>query len=217
MDEMQALTSKSYSAFIFDLDDTLVNTSEVVCQVLREWCVNNRVDYEAAITASRGTRTQDTIALLAPHLDCVSEASWIEEREAEVSTKLKPILGAEALLQQMCPQRWAVATSSSLALARVKLGAAKLPLPQVIVSAESVAKGKPDPEPYRLAAKLLGCLPEQCLAFEDADSGIRSALRAGCDVFVIGSAPSLKNERLVGQALDYSALQLVDGRVYRLS
>jgi HAD superfamily hydrolase (TIGR01509 family) len=49
----------------------------------------------------------------------------------------------------------------------------------VIVGAEDYSKGKPDPEPFLTAAKLLGVAPETCLVFEDADAGIASAEAAG--------------------------------------
>ena len=52
-------------------------------------------------------------------------------------------------------------------------------LVEVVICAEDVKKGKPDPEPFLLAADLLGVKPSQCLVFEDADLGIESAERAG--------------------------------------
>lgn len=50
---------------------------------------------------------------------------------------------------------------------------------QVIVGAEDYAHGKPDPEPFLTAAKLLNVAPADCLVFEDADAGIASAEAAG--------------------------------------
>ncbi len=49
----------------------------------------------------------------------------------------------------------------------------------VLVGAEDYAKGKPDPEPFLVAARLLGVAPEACLVFEDADAGISAAKAAG--------------------------------------
>lgn len=49
----------------------------------------------------------------------------------------------------------------------------------VIVGAEDIALGKPHPDPFLLAARLLGVQPEKCLVFEDADLGIQSARSAG--------------------------------------
>ena len=48
-----------------------------------------------------------------------------------------------------------------------------------LVGAEDYTHGKPDPEPFLVAARRLGVAPEHCLVFEDADAGIRSAKAAG--------------------------------------
>jgi len=50
---------------------------------------------------------------------------------------------------------------------------------EVVICAEDVKLGKPHPEPFLLAAELLGVSPERCLVFEDADLGIEAAKRAG--------------------------------------
>ena len=47
------------------------------------------------------------------------------------------------------------------------------------VGAEDYTHGKPDPEPFLIAAKRLDVDPQHCLVFEDADAGIRSAEAAG--------------------------------------
>ena len=66
------------------------------------------------------------------------------------------------------------------------MASAGLPLPRLLIGAEDVVRGKPDPEPYLLAARQLGLAPADCLVFEDAPAGIRSALQAGCQVVQIG-------------------------------
>jgi len=47
------------------------------------------------------------------------------------------------------------------------------------VTGDEVAHGKPHPEPYRAAARLLGVAPENCVAIEDSPTGVRSAVAAG--------------------------------------
>jgi len=48
-----------------------------------------------------------------------------------------------------------------------------------LVCAGDYTNGKPDPEPFLLAAERLGVAPEDCLVFEDTEMGIQSATAAG--------------------------------------
>jgi HAD superfamily hydrolase (TIGR01509 family) len=57
----------------------------------------------------------------------------------------------------------------------------------VTVCADDVTHTKPDPEPYLLAAKLLGTDPGRCFALEDSPNGVASATQAGCRVFAVPS------------------------------
>jgi len=57
----------------------------------------------------------------------------------------------------------------------------------VVVTGDDVTAHKPDPEPYLLAAKLLGADPARCVALEDSPSGVASAGAAGCLVVAVPS------------------------------
>ena len=59
----------------------------------------------------------------------------------------------------------------------------------VTVCGEDVQRGKPDPEPYRRAAALLGVPPAGCVVLEDSPTGIAAARAAGCPVIVVPSVP----------------------------
>jgi len=54
-----------------------------------------------------------------------------------------------------------------------------------VVTGDRVAQGKPHPEPYLTAAADLGLAPGDCLAVEDSDTGVRSAVAAGCTVLCV--------------------------------
>ncbi len=54
-----------------------------------------------------------------------------------------------------------------------------------VVTGDAVARGKPYPDPYLEAARLLGVDPEDCLAIEDSNTGARSAEAAGCTVLCV--------------------------------
>jgi len=61
------------------------------------------------------------------------------------------------------------------------------PLFKVVVTADDVVHGKPAPDMFLLAARLLGVEPTQCLVFEDAEPGIKGALAAGMKVVRVPS------------------------------
>lgn len=67
-----------------------------------------------------------------------------------------------------------------------------------IVTGGDITRSKPDPEGYLLAAKRVGCNPEDCYVFEDSISGLAAGMAAGCTV--IGLATTLPAERLKGNA-----------------
>jgi HAD superfamily hydrolase (TIGR01509 family) len=68
----------------------------------------------------------------------------------------------------------------------------------VVVTGDEVAHGKPHPEPYRAAARLLGVEPEDCVAIEDSNTGAKSAVAAGCTVLCVPHhVPILEGERRV--------------------
>lgn len=57
----------------------------------------------------------------------------------------------------------------------------------LVITGEQITKGKPDPEPYLVAAERLGFSPGECIAFEDALSGVMSSKNAGMKVVAIPS------------------------------
>ncbi|MBO0703088.1 MAG: HAD-IA family hydrolase, partial [Candidatus Dormibacteraeota bacterium] len=77
------------------------------------------------------------------------------------------------------PDEWAVVTSGSLRIAEPRLAALPVP-PRVVVTADDVRRGKPDPEPYLVAAGRLGVAdPSRCVVVEDAPAGVAAATAAG--------------------------------------
>jgi HAD superfamily hydrolase (TIGR01509 family) len=82
-----------------------------------------------------------------------------------------------------------------------------------LVCAEDVSVTKPDPEPYLLAAKLLGVDPARCIALEDSPNGVASAEAAGCRVIAVPSLVPIEQApgRTVVRSL--SELQATPGGV----
>ncbi|MFC7467135.1 HAD-IA family hydrolase [Actinomadura keratinilytica] len=69
-------------------------------------------------------------------------------------------------------------TSASRRLAEARLAAVGIH-PATVVAADDITRGKPDPEPFLLAAARLGVAPERCVVFEDAPAGLASGRAAG--------------------------------------
>ena len=55
----------------------------------------------------------------------------------------------------------------------------------VVITGDEVAEGKPNPQPYQLAARGLGVTPQECVAIEDSPTGLQSAVAAGCKTLAI--------------------------------
>lgn len=182
---MTVLTLRA-EALLLDMDGTLVHSTTEVETVWRLWCQSHRLDPEPVLAMCHGVRSREVIRALAPQLDLAREVALLDELEIQHARVAEPIAGARTLLGALSPARWALVTSASQRVARHRLASAGLPLPRLLIGAEDVVRGKPDPEPYLLAARRLGLAPADCLVFEDSPAGICSALQAGCQVVQIG-------------------------------
>lgn len=200
--------------YLFDLDDTLVHTSEIVLRSMQEWCIKNSIELNEALAIGKGRRTKETVSFLAPHLDAELEANRIEEREAELVERITPLEGAVEFINGLPKSSWAVVTSSSHELAIKKLRICNFPLPKVLISSNSVTTGKPSPEPYNKAIELMQASPSDCVAFEDAESGIESALVSGCKVIIVGEYSGKFDAHVYGRIKTFNQLKWVEGELF---
>jgi mannitol-1-/sugar-/sorbitol-6-phosphatase len=177
----------SCSAILFDLDGVLCDSTGAVDREWREWARRKGVDAEAVMAIAHGVRTIEVIRRVAPHLDAEAEADAIENDEASDQAGVSVMPGAAELLRSIPPGRWAVVTSGSRLLASARLPFCGLPVPEVLVTSDDVANGKPHPEPYLKGVQRLGFDPADCLVIEDAPAGIQAARAAGMKVIGITS------------------------------
>lgn len=183
-----AVFDRPYRAFLFDMDGTLLNSIAAAERVWAAWARRHGLDVEAFLGTIHGVRAIDTINRQAlPGVDAQAEARGITEAEIEDVEGVLAIPGAVAFLQSLPAHRWAVVTSAPKALALRRMHAAGLVPPAVMITAEDVASGKPDPACYLLGAQRLGVPIGECLVFEDAPVGIRAGEAAGADVLVVTS------------------------------
>lgn len=180
------LFDKSFSAFLFDMDGTVINSIPATERVWSAWARRHGLDVATFLPTMHGVRGIDTIRRLAlPGVDAEAEAREIERAEIEDVDGIVPIPGAPRFLAALPADRWGIVTSAPIALARRRLAAAGLPLPRVIVTAEDVEKGKPAPDGYLLGAERLGFPAADCLVFEDVPAGILAGESAGASVVVM--------------------------------
>jgi mannitol-1-/sugar-/sorbitol-6-phosphatase len=175
------------SAVLFDLDGVLVESREATERVWLEWASRNGIDAGTLRSAMHGVRSADVVRALRPDLDAVVESRELERRQAEEVVGLRAISGAAAALRAVKRDRVAVVTSGTRALALARLAAVGIEPPAVIVFADDVARGKPDPEGYLEAARRLAVVPAEALVVEDAPPGIEAAQAAGAATVAVTS------------------------------
>lgn len=181
--------SRAYQAFLFDMDGTLITSTAAAERVWTRWAERHGLDVAALLSVMHGVRAVDTIRRQnLSDIDLDAEVAWVERGEIEDVEGVAPIAGAVDFVTRLPPDRWAVVTSASVPLARARLKAAGVTPPAVLITAEDVERGKPDPAGYLKAAATLGFDISECLVFEDAEAGVQAGEAAGADVVVVTAA-----------------------------
>ena len=168
-------------ALLFDNDGTLVSSLESVRRCWTRWAAEFGITAEDFARVELHGRTAVAIAADLLPADVVPTAvARIETLEVEDVPNGGAVLlpGTRDFLDSLPADRWAVVTSATRRLAEARLAHAGI-LPKTLVVAEDVTRGKPDPEPYLLAARRLGVDPARCVVFEDAPAGLQAGRAAG--------------------------------------
>ncbi|RYO79906.1 hypothetical protein DL766_003833 [Monosporascus sp. MC13-8B] len=195
-----------FSGLLFDMDGTIIDSTAAV---VKHWhTIGNEIgtDPEVILQTSHGRRSIDMLKLL-----CPEKANWEYIRHMEgLLPRLHggdavEIPGARALLDELIAAGalWAIVTSGTVPLVTGWLDVLKLPHPAVLVTAESVENGKPDPACYNLGRTKLGLegAPGDVLVLEDSPAGIRAGKAAGCKV--LGLVTSHTAEHVVAAGPDW--------------
>jgi sugar-phosphatase len=180
------LNDRPLAAVVFDLDGVLIDSKQVVERVWRSWAEERGVPADAVLAFIHGRRAHEVVGRFAPQLDVAAEAQRVGRLEVDDSAGLRAIPGAFDCVSLARRGPWAIVTSGARELATTRLAVGGLPVPEVLIAAEDVANGKPDPEPYTRASWALGVPAHRCIAVEDAPAGITAAKRAG--MIVLGVA-----------------------------
>lgn len=159
-------------ALLFDNDGTLVSSLESVNRCWTLWAEEYGITAEGfAAIGLHGRPAVEIAADLLPAALVPEALSRIEQLEVDdVPGGVEALPGTLALLAGLPAERWAVVTSATRRLAEARLDEVGI-RPKTMVCADDVTRGKPDPEPYLLAARELGVDPARCVVFEDAPPG----------------------------------------------
>jgi sugar-phosphatase len=179
---------RRFAAILFDMDGTLTDSIAAANRVWRRWSLSHGLDPEKVLPIIHGVRAGDTIRRLnVPGMDVEKETEVVKQAEIDDVEGVVAIEGAPAFVKALPPDRWAVVTSAPRELALRRFAAAGLSVPRVLVTAEDVTRGKPAPDGFLLAARLLDVTADKCLVFEDTAAGVAAAEAAGAAVVVVNA------------------------------
>jgi sugar-phosphatase len=211
------LEGRTFAAVLFDMDGTLIDSIPAVVRSWVRWADEHGVD-PRRLQGFHGVPARGVVAAVLPPERVDAAFDRIEEIEAADTEGITVLPGALAALAALSGEveRCAIATSCTRPLADARLAETRLPTPRVVVTASDVTHGKPDPEPFLLAAARLGVDPSDCLVVEDAPGGLDAGRAAGCATLALSTtttADDLVADAVVGTLADVR-FDVVDGRVH---
>ena len=193
----------TFDAWLCDLDGTLAATMALhyrayAAVFARLGGTLSRADFDALV----GPPARVTIPLFAraagldlsaiPTTDALHSAKKAELDELVAAGEVEPLEAAALVLDAPDHIRIAVVTSGNRQGATAIIAAIGLKKRvSFIISGDDVTHGKPDPEPYALAAERLGIAPDRCLVLEDHPDGIASATAAGMTVIDVTESATM--------------------------
>lgn len=172
-------------AVLTDLDGVLADSTAVVEASWRRWALQHDIDVAELFASMHGRPAVEIVTSFTPHLDPVAETRQLDKWESARRHEIELVPGALECVRFALERRWAVVTSGGRKLATDRMAAVGLPVPEILISADDVTRGKPDPQPYLLAARELGVDPERCVVIEDAPAGVTAGKAAGMTVFAV--------------------------------
>ncbi len=175
-------------AALFDLDGVLLDSARFHLEGWRRMAAELRVPFDDAFFWQTFGMTNGRILprLLGRVLGPVEVTALSERKEALYRESARGHVelwqGARGLLNALRDAGFRTALVSSTPRSNLDFLRAELRLDELMdgfVCAEDVRLGKPDPEPFLIAAERLGAIPIRCVVVEDALAGIEAALAGG--------------------------------------
>ena len=181
---------------IFDFDGTLVDTMPLHYEAYRRTFEEVGIDLAPADFYSNiGGKASETIPRFLRGRPCRLSAAELHARKKQLAHEVLatadiPVLATASLLpvfRGVLPIALASSgTRSGIEIVLRRLGWSSCF--DVVLTGEDVARGKPAPDLFALAAQRLGVAAEHCVVFEDTDDGVVAARDAGMAVFDVRRA-----------------------------
>ncbi|KAJ7560772.1 hypothetical protein O6H91_04G145300 [Diphasiastrum complanatum] len=207
---------------ILDLDGTLIDTETLLDEVYAKivWKYGKKWEWDGIGLIKRlGKRPLEVAASLVEdyELPCTAD-ELLEESLSHVETmwsRAKALPGATRLLKHLRAHKIPIGLASNSPAKNIRSKLAYQPgwleSFKVIVAGDEVKEGKPSPEIYLEAAKLLKARPSSCLVIEDSPTGVIAGKAAGMKVVAVPSIPS-KIARTLYSGADSVLNSLLDFR-----
>ncbi|GHH84823.1 phosphatase [Streptomyces sulfonofaciens] len=165
-------------AVLFDNDGTLVDSTAAILRCWARWGEEHGLRAGSFDPVKVfGRPVLEVVAQVLPAESVAAAVQRYDDLEAE-DTECVLLPGVADVLRALPRDRWAVVTSASRRTADARLRRVGLDAP-VLITADDITRGKPDPEPFLVAAARLGVAPADCLVVEDAPAGLQAARAAG--------------------------------------
>lgn len=185
-----------FAGYIFDLDGTLIDTMPLHYRAwdaaMRQAGLSVPLDEELFYSLG-GVPTRRVAEIIARHYGLSIDPDKVFHEKEALFTDLQKDAQVIAPTVEFARNAakthpMAIASGGPRDIVRRSLQLAGLTsLFKAVVTADDVVHGKPAPDMFLLAAKLLGVDPKRCLVFEDAEPGIKGALAAGMQVVTVPS------------------------------
>ena len=214
--QVEAIIEKyETKAVIFDLDGTLLDNNSYHLQSWLEYlnAIGRTISEEEYNANINGRTNKDVIQYIYNRQMPEEEIlKYTLEKEA-LYRKLykpfiKPLSGLIDFLEVLKNKGIPMAIATSGIQPNIDFMFEEVPIKQYfteVVNSSHISKGKPDPEIYLKVASLLQISPKNCLVFEDAVVGIKSAKAAGMKVIAVATTQP-KEELLLADVIidDYN-------------
>lgn len=213
------LAARWFGGVIFDLDGTVIYSEPSIQRAWTRWAQEvGLTEADFADQSWHGMPSAAVVAQVLPELppaECARLTDRLTELEIADAASVVALPGTSEALAALSEVPVAIATSCTSALAAARIAGAGLPPLKVVVTTDLVARGKPSPDIFLLAAQRLGVPPTDVLVVEDSVAGLTAARAAGAATLAVLTTTAADELAADGLVSDLSAVtwRVVDGRI----